>query len=204
MKTITTRKDFLDMFDGYGVPIEPFQLSQGCRFYGLQDVTSLQGIQFTEDCWLYGLNNVISLQGTVLSEDCRLQGLTGVTSLDGIQLAQNCQLYHLAGVTSLDGIQLAEGCTLHNLENVTVKPLNPSEAELDIMKRIPVERLKMSNWHCGTSHCLAGFAQVLDGREAEDASAFRDGCEILPSMQGFFFASQNNMTKFLRTLHHQL
>jgi len=36
------------------------------------------------------------------------------------------------------------------------------------------ETWKQSSWHCGTSHCFGGWAQIMAGRPASDASVRAD------------------------------
>jgi hypothetical protein len=56
------------------------------------------------------------------------------------------------------------------------------------------ERLYMVGWHCGTSHCIAGWAQVLaagdgvDGITVSNAMALPDGNVLLGMKHsGLFF-----------------
>lgn len=36
------------------------------------------------------------------------------------------------------------------------------------------ETWDQTQWHCGTSHCFAGWAQVLSGKPADETTARRD------------------------------
>ena len=36
------------------------------------------------------------------------------------------------------------------------------------------DQWNQGDWHCGTSHCFAGWAQILAGKEANDGTARRD------------------------------
>ncbi len=54
---------------------------------------------------------------------------------------------------------------MKNLENIKLV--------LDHIENNP-ECWQQTNWHCGTSHCFAGWAQVLSGKEENDATVRRD------------------------------
>ncbi len=71
--------------------------------------------------------------------------------------------------------------------------------ELDLIKEIGesvISRpgsLKMDSWHCGTSHCLAGWAAVLS-ETARKIELLTDtetaGCIVIPNYSNLFF--ENN------------
>ncbi len=180
--------------------LDGITLAEGCELWELNNLTSLDGITLAEGCVLYDLINLKSLDGITLAKDCQLWGLTNLTSLDGITLAKGCELYNLTNLTSLDGITLAEGCMLHGLNKDINLSANPSAEEMKIIKQIPVDELDMSKWHCGTSHCLAGWAQVISGRELNDHEALDDGRELLPSLSHLFFAPNEPVKKLLMQL----
>ena len=77
MKIVSTREEFLAMFDGHGVPKEPFQVAEGVRFGGPNSITSLAGVTFAKGAWIFHLTSVNSLDGAVLADGARLYGLTG-------------------------------------------------------------------------------------------------------------------------------
>ena len=41
------------------------------------------------------------------------------------------------------------------------------------------ETWDQTKWHCGSSHCFAGWAQVMSGKEEDDATAGKDAQEWL-------------------------
>lgn len=41
------------------------------------------------------------------------------------------------------------------------------------------ETWDQKQWHCGTSHCFFGHAQIMGGRKQNDINAFNDGKELL-------------------------
>jgi hypothetical protein len=41
------------------------------------------------------------------------------------------------------------------------------------------ETWKQNDWHCGTAHCYAGWAQVFSGKEIDDNTVVRDAREWL-------------------------
>lgn len=44
----------------------------------------------------------------------------------------------------------------------------------DIIRESPPEKFTMGTWHCGTAHCIGGWAVVLAGREAEHLKFLED------------------------------
>ncbi len=54
---------------------------------------------------------------------------------------------------------------MKNLENIKLV--------LDKIENNP-ECWDQTQWHCGTSHCFAGWAQVLSGKEEDDATVRSD------------------------------
>jgi len=177
MKTINTEDELFALLDEQGRMTEPARLAEGC--------------------WLHGLTSVTSLDGLTMAEGCELLGLTSVTSLDGLTMAKGCWLSGLTSVTSLDGLTMAEGCRLINLPEDIKVTADPSPEELAILKRIPLDRLYMEEWHCGTSHCLYGWAQVLSGREENDDTVMADGWELLPSMAPYVFCQTSTVRRYL-------
>ncbi len=76
----------------------------------------------------------------------------------------------------------------------------PEEAALIELIKAEISKpgaLDMSRWHtCDTTHCLAGWAQVLSGRWiTEDAGA--DGRELIPSLSGLFYSTNEIVEKYL-------
>ena len=58
------------------------------------------------------------------------------------------------------------------------------------------ERLKMDNWHCGTAHCLAGWAETLrpdtTGKNTCDI-----GTKLLPRTAHLFYADDARALSYL-------
>jgi hypothetical protein len=52
-----------------------------------------------------------------------------------------------------------------NIENI--------KKVLEVIENNP-ETWDQSSWHCGTSHCFAGHAQILAGKEINDETCRRD------------------------------
>jgi hypothetical protein len=46
------------------------------------------------------------------------------------------------------------------------------------------ETWDQSNWHCGSSHCVGGWAQVMGGREPDAARVFEDARKLLGLSEG--------------------
>ncbi|MVT09211.1 hypothetical protein [Chitinophaga tropicalis] len=64
-------------------------------------------------------------------------------------------------------------------------------------------RLEMSDWHCGTSHFLAGWATVLSpiAREIEGKEDTRGaGCAVIPSLAPLLFSDNDIVLAKLREL----
>jgi hypothetical protein len=62
--------------------------------------------------------------------------------------------------------------------------------------------LKMDSWHCGTSHCLAGWACVLSpiGAEVESKESTEiAGAALLPNYAQFFFSSNEKVLDILKS-----
>ena len=61
--------------------------------------------------------------------------------------------------------------------------------------------LNMDSWHCGTSHCLAGWACVLNPIASEIESKTDTetaGCAVLPSYANLFFSDNETVLKILK------
>jgi hypothetical protein len=183
MKTISTTEELLSLIDVDGRLSEPVKVSDNCILSGLASVTNLDGLTLGDNCGLYDL--------------------AAVTSLDGLALGNDCALSGLAAVTSLDGLTLGSDCILSGLPETLEIKVQPSEEELKILRAIPIEKLKMDSWHCGTTHCLAGWAQIVCGAIPDRNTAFRDGQRLLPSMKPYFFAPQEAVERYLKSLHKE-
>ena len=64
-------------------------------------------------------------------------------------------------------------------------------------------KLKMDNWHCGTSHCLAGWAVTLrpDLQKVENKfDTETAGCVALPNYAHLFFQSNETVLNVLKNI----
>ena len=109
---------------------------------------------------------------------------------------------HLPNCASVGGgvYIRAVGNHLHNCTSVGGRPIAPAdqcdallEWIADIVLADPA-RLNMGSWHCGTSHCIAGWAQTLaaadgvDGVTMSDDDTLIDGNVLLGMKHsGLFF-----------------
>ncbi len=65
--------------------------------------------------------------------------------------------------------------------------------------------LKMDSWHCGTSHCLAGWACVINKTAMKIESEHNTeiaGCAIIPSMAQHFFKSDAEVLEILKQINN--
>lgn len=86
------------------------------------------------------------------------------------------------------------------------------ERVLDIIKKDP-DNWNQHTWHCGTKHCLAGWAQVLKNHWSKDAdnwhlvvdteSTVVDANEFLRVKENFLYTSDRKMEDFEFVLAHQ-
>lgn len=70
---------------------------------------------------------------------------------------------------------------------------------LDKIREIVLEdtnNLNMKHWHCGTSHCLAGWAQFLSGLENYE-SAYEFGVKTIPVAAPLFFENEKTVIDWL-------
>ena len=86
--------------------------------------------------------------------------------------------------------------------NVGVSDDNINEQEL--IKKVAENilltphRLDMSTWHCGTNHCLAGWACVVDDtvqKIERDHGTEIAGCVALPTYAHLFFSDNDTVLK---------
>jgi len=200
MKTVHNDSEFRRMFDQNGVPKEPFEVAEGVWLLDLEEVTSLAGVVLAEDTLLSGLKNVTSLEGVTLTSDVHLSGLSNVTSLEGLVLASNVHLSGLNSVTVIKDVVFATGVELHDLPDNFVIDVKPSKAEIDILKRIPLNNLDMYMDHgiskCGTTFCIAGWVYYnIEPRAHKDER--ENVVHHLPTIAPYLFTSTNTMVRFL-------
>jgi hypothetical protein len=64
------------------------------------------------------------------------------------------------------------------------------------------ETWKQSEWHCGTAHCYAGWAQIFSGRKVCDTTARRDAIEWLglTVYESFVAFSPSNTLELLKSI----
>src|SRR5215469_18928586 len=58
---------------------------------------------------------------------------------------------------------------------------------------------KQDDWHCGTSHCFGGWAQILSGKPANNATVRRDArvfLELTAHQADYCFAGQRRLVDF--------
>ena len=68
------------------------------------------------------------------------------------------------------------------------------------------EHFNMSSWHSarGTSHCIAGWAQVITTQEVESSRAEDVGRELLPDFSKFFYGRTDYLTKWFEARAYTL
>ncbi|MEB8381463.1 hypothetical protein NYW84_10485 [Acinetobacter junii] len=68
------------------------------------------------------------------------------------------------------------------------------------------EHFNMSSWHshCGTSHCIAGWAQVLTTQEINSSTAEDVGRELLPDFANFFYGRTGYLRKWFEARAYTL
>ena len=134
--------------------------------------------------------------------------LDALTSVDG-----NLRIYadvKLDALTSVGGnlhinadAALTTLTTLNALTSVGGYALPTKEvAEANLRKIAPIalegDNLDMSDWHCGTSHCLAGWAQFELLGIANYTTVSIDGTRLLGlEATGYFHASNKEARAFL-------
>ena len=79
----------------------------------------------------------------------------------------------------------------------------------DIVVKEP-ENLNMKDWHCNTTHCLAGWATTIDpvAREIEikcKEAGFKNetemaGCAVLPNYAHLFYSDNEEVMKILKEI----
>lgn len=56
----------------------------------------------------------------------------------------------------------------------------------------------MDTWHCGTTHCLAGWCQVIRNGQEDNDTAYEAGVRNLPALARHFFDSDDVALAALR------
>lgn len=188
------------------------------RAIGVEDCKGLRDISVAA-----ALPHLITLRFVRCNQLESLEGLIGCNKLqelklfeceglsDVSQLAQLPAIYglHIRGCRKLTDISVT--ANIKTLQHMVINRSNCpflgtpkiSDAEWEIVKQIPLDRhMDMACWHapCGTTHCLAGWAQVLTGKKGV---AERWGREYLPSLQRYFYMTDytGDIRAMLRRIH---
>ena len=68
------------------------------------------------------------------------------------------------------------------------------------------DHFNMHSWHssCGTSHCIAGWAQVLTTQETESSEAEDVGRTLLPDFAKFFYGNTGFLKKWFEARAYAL
>ena len=97
-----------------------------------------------------------------------LEGCTGLTEVPAFPNATTVDLVGCTGLTEVPAFPKAitvylSGCT--GLARILGRPVNSAEQARPYLEQIAANalpnHLKMDSVHCGTSHCIAGWAGVL-------------------------------------------
>jgi hypothetical protein len=112
-----------------------------------------------------------------------------------------CEYAEIGGELLYIGARIAGALCCMGSKIKGVKIGEPTEAEIEFLRSIPIDRLRMEQWHgggwkpsepgdCGTTHCLAGWAQAKSGdlmiRKMEPSAA---GRKLIPNLSYLFYAS---------------
>jgi hypothetical protein len=76
---------------------------------------------------------------------------------------------------------------------------------LDQIQQHP-ETWKQDTWHCGTTHCFAGWAQILSGCEANTDTARRDAriwLDLSIAEADWLFSPMSTMENFVEMLENR-
>lgn len=79
-------------------------------------------------------------------------------------------------------------------------------ATLDKIRDASKDHLKMYNWHspCGTSHCMAGWAQILNDQPTKLTEAQDIGGFLLPDFAKFFYGTTEHISAWLESRAYAL
>lgn len=135
--------------------------------------------------------------------DCRGADFTGADLQDANFEDADLSGSNFTGA-NLDGV-LLRGAKLEGVIWSDGKPTATEEESEALARRIAdvvledPETLCMATWHhhCGTKHCLAGWAEVIvDGKGSEAAEA--RGCQLVPTLRVFFYDQEQDAIDELR------
>jgi hypothetical protein len=112
-----------------------------------------------------------SVRSIRLYDGASLSLPSGITSVGGIVLDDGAALSLPNSVTSVGNIRLYGGTALNLPSGCKVKGHAIADPEIAARRLKAVakaatatpEALNMQTWHCGTAHCIAGWAVHLEG-----------------------------------------
>ena len=146
------------------------------------------------------LNALTSVGGNLtITADAELNALTSVGG--NLTITAYAELNALTSVNGDMTVSAYAGLTA--LTSVGGYALPTKEvAEANLRKIAPIalegDNLNMSDWHCGTSHCLAGWAQFELLGIANYTTVSIDGTRLLGlEATGYFHAPEKNVRTFL-------
>ncbi len=126
---------------------------------------------------------------------------------------------NLQGKTNSELTYILRWCTDEKLRNAAWEMLRANLGLKDVvveekalMKQIAdavLSRpgsLDMGHWHCGTSHCLSGWACVLDPIAKDVEEKYNTeiaGCAVLPSYAHLFYSDNETVLKILEQIKNE-
>jgi Leucine-rich repeat (LRR) protein len=166
------------------------------------DATSNSGLTFDQNLQTRDLSysNVVDVSALAQCQNLHTLDLSGTQVVDVSALAQcpNLQTLDLSDSKVVDVSALAQ-CqnlqTLHLSDSKVVELGTPllTPDEMEIVKQIDINHIVMDHWHCGTSHCLAGWAETLCGALPGESTE-ECGRRVLPSLQKYFLCSNHTVS----------
>lgn len=134
----------------------------------------------------------------------QLHDVSHVKWLPAIEALELHQCVRVTDVAATANIDTLVRLLIHNVESPYLGTPNISDAEWEIVRRIPLDRVRMQDWHssCGTAHCLAGWAQVLASKFSSTSPA-EAGRLRLPSLQRYFLLTEHTeaICEMLERMH---
>ncbi len=155
----------------------------------IEAVQAGEECQLVERCLYFDLDDLTHLKGVRGAPGVNLHRLTSLKTLDGFVGAPYMNIRGLISLETLGDYKPVLTTGLFDLQILEVNPRYITDEEVDILKRIPLDKLVMEDWHseCGTVHCLAGWGQVLTMPKNERIHTPIDGFNALPSMSPYFY-----------------
>lgn len=130
---------------------------------------------------------------------------------------QACEILLKQSPDNYDLTSIIEYCKNVNIVNQAIKKLRTNLKiktrlqEKSLIKKIAKtvidnpERLDMDRWHCGTSHCIAGWACVLDktAKELEINHGTKIAATaVIPNYAKYFNINNNEALKILKKINN--